>query len=53
MEQINQAIDILDYAISTKVRRHIIGGALLSISTLFGGLAITIMTISKKEQENE
>lgn len=37
--------------LDTKSKRHIVGGALLSVSFLFGGLAITVMTI--REDENE
>ena len=37
--------DILD----TQRKRHIAGGILLSASLLFGGLAVTVMTIKEKE----
>jgi hypothetical protein len=33
-------------------KRHITGGILLSVSMLFGGLAITVMTINKEGDEN-
>ena len=42
---------MLDHALNTKRKRHIAGGVLMSISLLFGGLAITIMTV-KTEEEN-
>ena len=33
------------YVLELKRRRHIVGGVLLSISLLFGGLAVTTITI--------
>lgn len=41
---------IVDYAMETKRRRHIVGGILMSVSLLFGGLAFTVMTT--KEEKN-
>lgn len=34
-------------------KRHITGGILLSVSMLFGGLAITVMTIKNGEDDDE
>ena len=34
-------ISMLDYVLNTKRKRHITGGVLLSVSLLFGGLALT------------
>ena len=45
-------IQILDYTLNTKSKRHITGGILLSVSMLFGGLALTAMTM-KSEDEHE
>lgn len=39
----------LDQTLDTKKKRHIAGGILLSISVLFGGLAITVMTLKTEE----
>ena len=39
--------------LDTKRKRHITGGILLSVSFLFGGLAITVMTIKNEEDEYE
>lgn len=36
---------MLETALSTKRRRHIAGGILLSASLLFGGLAVTVITL--------
>lgn len=35
----------IDTMLDTKRKRHIVGGILLSAAFLFGGLAITTMTI--------
>lgn len=42
---------MLDSSLDSREKRHIVGGVLMSISLLFGGLAITVMTL--KEEENE
>lgn len=34
-------------------KRHITGGILLSAFLLFGGLALTVMTIKTEEDNNE
>lgn len=44
---------MLDHALNTKRKRHIAGGVLMSISLLFGGLAITILTVKTEEKEDE
>ena len=49
----NNTISVLDYVLDTKRKRHITGGILLSVSFLFGGLAITVMTIKNEEDEYE
>jgi len=52
MGGLDNLIGMLDYVLDTKRKRHITGGILLSISMLFGGLALTVMTI-KNEEEND
>ena len=39
--------------LDTTRKRHIIGGILISASLLFGGLAVTVMTIKTEENEYE
>lgn len=53
MEGLENLISMLDYVLNTKRKRHITGGILLSISTLFGGLAITVMTIRNDDIQRE
>lgn len=36
---------LVDSALDTKRKRHIIGGTLLSASLFFGGLAFTVMSL--------
>ena len=43
----------MDYILDTKRKRHITGSILLSASLLFGGLALTVMTIQNEEDEDE
>mgnify|MGYP006909026421 CR=1 FL=1 len=53
MDVIENLISMLDYVLDTKRKRHITGGVLLSASFLFGGLALTVMTIKDEEDKDE
>lgn len=54
MNRLEGIVATLDYLLSTKRKRHIIGGILMSSSLLFAGLAFTVITLKpNKEQENE
>ena len=53
MEGFESLIAILDFTLDTKRKRHIVGGILLSVSMLFGGLALTVMTLRTEENKNE
>ena len=45
---------MLDYSLDTRRKRHIAGGILMSVSLLFGGLAVTVMSLkNEKEIRNE
>lgn len=44
---------MLDQTLNTRRKRHIIGGVLMSISLLFGGLAVTIITVKNEENYDE
>lgn len=49
MEFIESVIVMLDEVLDTGRKRHIAGGILLSMSLLFGGLSVTVMTIKDKK----
>lgn len=53
MYRLEEILSMLDQSLNTKKKRHIVGGVLLSVSLLFGGLALTIMTIQSEEDINE
>lgn len=53
MDELEHFIAGLDYVLDTKRKRHIMGGILLSASMLFGGLALTVMTIKVDEEESD
>ena len=53
MEGLENLISMLDYVLDTKRKRHITGGILLSVSMLFGGLALTVMTINNGSREED
>ena len=44
---------MLEYSLNTKKKRHLAGGILMSISLLFGGLAITVLTLKQEKKEQE
>lgn len=44
---------MLEESLNTKTKKHIAGGILMSISLLFGGLAITVITLKMEEKEDE
>lgn len=52
MEGIDNIVAMIDYMLNTQRKRHIVGGTLISMSALFGGLAVTALTI-KHEDESE
>ena len=53
MDFFERIVYFVDYSLDTPRKRHIIGGFLVSASMLFGGLAVTVMTIKKEEVEYE
>jgi hypothetical protein len=50
MDRVKKLITTLEHLVSTKKKRHIVGGLLLSTSLFLGGLALTVM--SAKFEEN-
>lgn len=53
MEGLDNIIFMIDQVLNTKRKRHITGGILLSVSMLFGGLAVTVMTIKNEEDDDD
>lgn len=53
MYRLEELVNMMDHALDTRRKRHIAGGVLMSISLLFGGLAVTILTIKHEEKEND
>jgi len=54
MEGFANLVSMLDYAVNTRRKRHITGGLLISAALLFGGLAITVMSVRDEEEyDNE
>lgn len=53
MHRFEAIISLIDHSLNTKRKRHIAGGILMSASLLFGGLAVTIMTLKTEENERE
>lgn len=53
MERLDGLLSMLDEILDTKKKRHLAGGVLLSVSLLFGGLAVTVLTVKTEESYNE
>lgn len=53
MEKLNHIVAMLEKTLGTRTKRHILGGALISVSLLFSGLALTVMTLKIDEKETE
>lgn len=52
VERLEIVLSMLDHTLNTKKKRHIAGGILMSISLLFGGLAVTVMTLKSEENDD-
>ena len=50
MNRVEALLALLDRSLSTKRRRHIAGGILMSVSLLFAGLAITVMSLTTEKE---
>lgn len=53
MERLSYIVSMLEQTLGTKSKRHIFGGTLISVSLLFGGLALTVMTLRNDNKEDE
>jgi hypothetical protein len=53
MDRLGELLSMLEYSLNTRKKRHIAGGILMSVSLLFGGLAITIITIKTEDNDSE
>lgn len=53
MERAKRIISTLEHLVSTRKKRHIVGGVLLSASIFLGGLALTVMSATIEENIDE
>ena len=51
MDRLNYIVAMLEKTLGTKTKRHILGGALISVSLLFSGLALTVITLKSEDKE--
>jgi hypothetical protein len=52
MDRLDYIVVMLERTLGTRSKRHIMGGALISVSLLFGGLAMTVMTLKTEEKDD-
>ena len=50
MDRLNYIVAMLERTLGTRSKRHIMGGALISVSLLFSGLALTVMTLKMEDK---
>ena len=53
MYRFEELLSMLNDSLNTRAKRHIAGGVLMSISLLFGGLAVTIITLKMEDNQIE
>ena len=53
MEKLEIIMLMLDDALGTRRKRHIAGGILISVSLLFGGVAITVLTLKAEDYDEQ
>lgn len=53
MERMKRLMTTFEELVSTKSKRHIVGGILLSTSIFLGGLALTVMSAKVEEKDYE
>lgn len=53
MDRLERIMSTLSYVMGDNRKRHILGGIMISVSLLFGGLALTVITIKNEEQEDD
>lgn len=51
MERAKRLLSTIEHLISTKRKRHIIAGALLSAALFAGGLAATVLSVKIEEKD--
>ena len=53
MEKIEMLLDLMEYVTKSRKRKHFVGGLLLSAAFFFAGIAVTTMTISLEDNEQD
>ena len=53
MDRLDYIVAMLEKTLGTRAKRHILGGALVSVSLLFGGLALTVMTLKTEVKDED
>ena len=53
VEKFDNLLSMLDHILNSKKKRHLAGGILVSVSLLFGGLAVTVLILKSEEKGNE
>ena len=53
IDRLEYFLATVDELLDTKRKRHLFGGLLMSLSFLFGGMSVTVMTIKDEEKKHE
>jgi len=51
VEEIGRILSVIDYSLNTEKRCRIVGGILISVSLLFCGLAVTVLSVKPNSKD--
>ena len=52
MDRLEDILSTLEFALDTRRKKHIVGGILMSVSLLFGGLVLTVITLRMEDDDD-
>ena len=52
MDRLEDILSTLEFALDTRRKKHIVGRILMSVSLLFGGLALTVITLRMEDDDD-
>ena len=51
IDKLDYFLSTIDELLDTPKKRHLLGGLLMSLSFLFGGMSITVITITEERKK--
>ena len=50
VDKLDYFLSMIDSILDTRRKRHLFGGLLMSMSLLFGGMSVTVMTVKDEKK---